>query len=399
MTYDPRAALTAAIEADPTWASSLRSPHPRHEKGAKSAKTDETAGQRAMSVKPASGLVEGDPTRWLARHIVARGKINVLVGAEGIGKSLWWVLLVAHVTTGMACPRLGLPARCPGRVLLVITEDDWPDVRERLLCAGADLDHIRVLCEEDDGSGSPTFPHDLVHVYAEAEQASSEGQPLDLIVVDGWLDTVDSRLSVKDPQQARQALHPWHEVCAYTGAAALLIAHTNRLDTDNVRDLVGATSVLRQKARMLLFAASPPDTEATVYVGPDKANNATIAHAVSYAIESVVRRPVTDDDDGTTARLRITGGTGAPMGVHLAAWRRQAIEARKPPSADDRAWGWLREYLEDDGGTALVSDVKAAAAAAGHNPQRLASVLKAHGGTAGPAGEGEPWVYRLAPHE
>jgi hypothetical protein len=51
------------------------------------------------------------------------------------------------------------PAREPGAVLLVLTEDDWSEiVLPRLIVAGADLDRIEAICADNDGTGSPTFP-------------------------------------------------------------------------------------------------------------------------------------------------------------------------------------------------------------------------------------------------
>ncbi|WP_082974478.1 AAA family ATPase [Mycobacterium sp. E1715] len=122
--------------------------------------------------------------------------MSLLIGDEGIGKSLLWVLIVAHITTGKPLPGFGIPARDPGRVMLVITEDDWSTaVLPRLKVAGADLDMIRVICVERDGSGAPIFPRDMGLVR------NADPRP-DLVVVDCWLDTVPPELSVKDSQQA-----------------------------------------------------------------------------------------------------------------------------------------------------------------------------------------------------
>ena len=93
----------------------------------------------ATELKPAA------QPRWLARNRIPRGAVSLLIGDEGIGKSLLWVLIVAAVTTGKEMPEFGIPARAPARVLIAaITEDDWQTVvRPRLEVAGADLDRSR----------------------------------------------------------------------------------------------------------------------------------------------------------------------------------------------------------------------------------------------------------------
>ncbi len=168
----------------------------------------------------ARDLTAAEQPRWLAKGGIPRASVSLLVGDEGIGKSLLWVWVAAAVTTGKPLPEFGIPAREPGRVRLVITEDVWSQtVLPRLEVAGADLDMVDVICEDEDGSGAPVFPDDMEYVTAEPRPV--------LVVVDAWLDTVPAKLSVRDPQQARQALHPWKEAATTTDAAVLLLTHTN----------------------------------------------------------------------------------------------------------------------------------------------------------------------------
>src|SRR5699024_9039827 len=114
-------------------------------------------------------------------------------GEEGIGKSLWWVTVAAHITTGRPLPAIGLPAGDPRNVLLILTEDLWGEVRSRLEVAGADLRHVKVLCSAADGSGVPTVPGDHRAVYEAARD-----HDVALIVADAWLDVVPSGIRVAD---------------------------------------------------------------------------------------------------------------------------------------------------------------------------------------------------------
>lgn len=84
--------------------------------------------------------------------------------------------------------------------------------------AGADLNMVRVICGEEDGSGTPVFPCDI-------ELIDTISPTPAMVVVDCWLDTVPAKLQVRDAQQARQALHPWKELETRTGAAAPAGAH------------------------------------------------------------------------------------------------------------------------------------------------------------------------------
>lgn len=54
-----------------------------------------------VRLRRASDMAESKPVAWrLARGYLAAGKVNLLVGAEGIGKSLWTIRAIASITTG-----------------------------------------------------------------------------------------------------------------------------------------------------------------------------------------------------------------------------------------------------------------------------------------------------------
>ena len=194
---------------------------------------------QAADLKPAA------QPRWLAKHRIPRAAASLIIGEEGIGKSLLWVWLIAAVTTGAELPGFGIPARDPGRVLIAaVTEDDWSTfVRPRLEVAGADLSMIDVICTDADGSGAPVFPRDMPLIREPTPNPTSSS----------WTPgstPCPPALNVRDPQQARLALHPWKDLATVTDAAMTLVCHTNRIATPNARDRYGATVALRKKARM-----------------------------------------------------------------------------------------------------------------------------------------------------
>lgn len=261
---------------------------------------------RATDLKPAA------QPRWLAKARIPRAAVSLVIGEEGIGKSLFWVWLCAAVSTGRALPEFGVPAREAGRVIIAaITEDDWcTAVRPRLEVAGADLDTIDVICIDEDGSGAPVYPRDLF-LIAKAEP------PPALVVVDAWLDTVPRSLNVKDPQQARTALHPWKDLATRTDAAVSLICHTNRAATASARDRYGATAELRKKARMCLYC-QPGEDGSGLVVGPEKANGVAPIAASLFTIEPVSKFERREDDDGTVPRLVHAGQSDQTAREHFA---------------------------------------------------------------------------------
>lgn len=315
---------------------------------------------RALDLKPAA------QPRHLAKGRLIRAAINLLVGDEGIGKSLLWVWIVAAITTGRALPEFGIPARAPQYVVVVITEDAWTDtVLPRMIVAGVDLAYVMVICTEDDGSGSPIFPADM-HLVTEADPAPA------LVVVDAWLDTVPSGLSVRDPQQARRALHPWKEAATATDAAVLLLTHTNRVDTGNARDKYGATGELRKKARLTLFAQQ--DDDGHLVVGVEKANTTTALPASMFDITPVQHFDATDDHDGTVPLLRYIGESDRTARDHI-------VDAHEGEHGDTRTArteceGWVSDYLTVEG-PSLSRVVKQAGLKVGHKERTIERAAKA----------------------
>jgi AAA domain len=333
---------------------------------------------------PATDLKAAAQPSWLAKNRIQRAAINLLIGDEGIGKSLLWVWIIAYVTTGKALPEFGIPARDPAHVILVCTEDDWQTtVLPRLEVAGADLAMIQVICTDDDGSGAPTFPRDLF-LIAEADPAPA------VVVVDAWLDTVPPGLSVKDPQQARRALHPWKELATTTGAAMLLICHTNRVASANARDRYGATIELRKKARVTLFAQQ--DDEGRLVVGPEKMNTAAAVSASQFTIEAVQHFPPTTDHDGTVPRLTHVGESTLTAREHLA----EIYAANHDTTARDDAVAWLASYLAD--GPRWAKDAHSDGERAGYSEKKRYTAKKRLGVEATRADGDGPWFWRLPQH-
>lgn len=346
-------------------------------------RTDDGQDEHVTDGRPrlwsATDLKPSAQPRWLAKNRMPFAAVSLLVGDEGIGKSLLWVWIVAAVTTGKPLPGFGIPARDPSRVILVVTEDGWRDtVLPRLQVAGADLGMVEVICTEDDGSGAPEFPRDL-HLIDEARPA--------LVVVDTWLDTVPSKLSVKDPQQARQALHPWKETATKTDAAVLLICHTNRVSTPDARGRYGVTSELRKKARMTLYAQMGEDDN--LLVGPEKANGARTVAASEFTITSVGYWAATDEHDGTVPLLTYLGESEQTAREHLA-----DSVADRDEGGD--AVGWLNAFLAD--GPRWSREVHDAREAADISLNKL-NVAKRKLGVRSARGASEgPWFMALPLH-
>lgn len=361
---------------------------------------DSAPAPTGLKLRRLSELKVPPPTKWLGRGWLPRSEITVLVGTEGIGKSLLWVLFAMLVTTGKAFPMFNWTAREPADVVVVVTEDSASEVKARLLTIGADLSRVHFFCQEDDGSGAPVFGGgsggDMLLLHGLLDELDELPA---LVVVDAWLDTVAGNLIIRDTQQARAALHPWKTLANRYNLAVLLVTHTNRADTTNTRDLMGGTAALRQKARMVLFAARPPHTETDtqhLWVGPDKANTTGLVNAVKFRVDVRQVRPQTDDDPGTTAVLTAPEDALMTIGQLIGQWRRDELEADRKPTKAELAEDVIRDYMAAHPGDVLSNDLKDYLQKAGFGKDAAEKAMRRIGSSSSREARGK-WFYTLNP--
>jgi putative DNA primase/helicase len=89
--------------------------------------------------------IESKPICWLWPGRIARGKLTIIAGNPGLGKSQITASIAAIVTTG-GCWPVDRTKCAPGDVLFLTAEDDAADtLRPRLEAAGADLRRVHII--------------------------------------------------------------------------------------------------------------------------------------------------------------------------------------------------------------------------------------------------------------
>ncbi len=177
---------------------------------------------KTVLLKRASDLLPM-PIGWLWDGWLARGKLVILAGPPGQGKTTIAVTMVATVTIGGRWPD---GTRCePGNALIWSGEDDPQDTLvPRLMAAGADLSRVHFVCgSRIDGEVLPFDPsRDLVQLVAQAEELGD----VHLLVVDPVVSAVmgDSHKNT----EVRRGLQPLVDLGSRLNAAVLGISHFSK---------------------------------------------------------------------------------------------------------------------------------------------------------------------------
>lgn len=212
----------------------------------------------AQAAKPRDGviLVNGadltpEPIRWLWPDWLALGKLHVLAGAPGQGKTTLAIAMAATVTVGGRWPD---GSRCPaGNVMIWSGEDDPADtLLPRLIAAGGD----RKRCYFVSGTrlhGEMQSFDPARDMAALAQQAHAIGG-IKLLIVDPVVSAVagDSHKNT----EVRRALQPVVDLSSRLDAAAVGISHFSKggAGADPASRVVGSIA-FTAVARVVLVAA------------------------------------------------------------------------------------------------------------------------------------------------
>ena len=176
--------------------------------------------------------VEPQPVRWLWNGRIALGKLTLLVGDPGLGKSFLSMDIVARTTRGLPWPDDPESAPPVGDVLLLNAEDDPADtIRPRLDAAGADVRRVHVLEGVkyiDPETLKPTFSlFNLVRHLDALENELKKRPETRLVVIDpvsAFLGDTDSHNNA----EVRGMLAPLAALAARYGVALVIISHLNK---------------------------------------------------------------------------------------------------------------------------------------------------------------------------
>ncbi len=192
-----------------------------------------------------------EPVRWLWPDWLALGKLHILAGAPGQGKTTIALAFAATVTIGGRWPD---GSRCEGGNLLIWSGEDDPadTLLPRLLAAGADRTRCYFVSgTRIDGKVQSFDPaRDMAALEAQAQRIGG----IKLLIVDPVVSAVagDSHKNT----EVRRALQPLVDLGNRLGAAVVGISHFSKggAGNDPTSRVVGSIA-FTAVARVVLVAA------------------------------------------------------------------------------------------------------------------------------------------------
>ncbi len=278
------------------------------------------------------GEVDAEPVQWLSPGRLAAGKITVLDGDPGLGKSTLLCAFAARITRGQALPG-GKPG-APRDVVILSAEDDLHDtIRPRIDAAGGDPTRVVSFLAVPDGSpfGRPfVIPGHLLLLEALVVRTNAA-----LVILDPLVAYLQRGHNANNDQGVRQALASLKTLGERTGAAIVVVRHLNKSASANPLYRGGGSIGIIGAARCGLLLAPDPDDPHLRILAATKGNLGSPPPSLAFHLETVPRLGVT----------RVVWEGETPWTAE--ALLRVTAEGEEKHSALGEARSWLRQSLAD----------------------------------------------------
>jgi hypothetical protein len=331
---------------------------------------------RTMSGLVRLDTVTAEKVQWLWYPYIPLGKITLIDGDPGNGKSLFAIDLIARVTSGLPMPD-GSKGIQGGAVILALEDGLADTIVPRLVAAGGDKSKVVALQGVANARGDIRFPTiaDVDHIARACDEVQAK-----LLVIDPLMAYMGDVNSWKD-QDIRQGMSPLVRMAEEKNVATTVIRHLNKSSASQSVYRGGGSIGFIGLARVSLLIAKDPENEDRRILAGIKSNLAPLPPSLSYVI----------DNCGDVPKIA-WGGTSSHSADALLA----VPQTPEDKSAFDEAKDFLREILSE--GMINVSEIFKEAKRAGISEKTLRRAKRSLAVKSEKSQFGGGWLWSLG-HE
>ena len=192
--------------------------------------------------------IKPTPVEWLWKGFIAKGKVIIIAGEPGLGKSQITASLATVVSQGLKWPVTG--EECPqGSVILLSADDHAADtIRPRLDAAKANCRQVHIADAVRDSTESPEKPRDfninrdleaLRRMILDIECCLGGDRPYKRL----------SRQSWSNNSQVRGALAPLQSLAEDLNVAVVTVSHLNKSSSQSAIHRITGSGAFAAAAR------------------------------------------------------------------------------------------------------------------------------------------------------
>ena len=224
----------------------------------------------------AGSEIEPREVEWLWYPYIPYGKVTMIQGDPGEGKSTFVLNLAAMLTTGTPLP-FSVGEYEPMNVIYQNTEDDPEDtVVPRFMNAGGDLNRIFFIDESD---AALSFADKRI-----GETIRRTGAKL--IIFDPLTSYIGEDISINLANEVRSRMNYLIDAAKETGCAVVIVGHMNKMSgAKALYRSLGSIDVVGSARSCLLIGSSPDDPSKRI-MAVQKCNLAEKGKAIEFSIDS-----------------------------------------------------------------------------------------------------------------
>lgn len=242
--------------------------------------------------------MELQQVQWLWGNYIPFGKLTIIQGDPGEGKTTLALRLAAACSTGTPLP--GMKKMDPFNVIYQSAEDGIGDtIKPRLMEAGADLDRVLSIVEDK---------KQLSLLDERIEKAIREHNAR-LMILDPIQGYIGSRVDINRANEIRTVLKSVSSVAEHTSCAIVLIGHLNKASGSSSAYRGLGSIDFRAAARSVLLIGRLKNDPTVRVIVHDKSSLAPEGKSLAFGLGDEEGFRWLDGYDGITSEELLYGFT------------------------------------------------------------------------------------------
>jgi len=211
--------------------------------------------------------VKTKPVEWIWPGRIPRGKLSILAGDPGLGKSFVTLDLAARLSAGAAWPDHCPNTIEPASTIIFSAEDAADDtIVPRLMKLGANLDRVyitrltRKLVKDTVVERGFDLTTDLLDLEAKLKRYPD----VRLVIIDPLAAYLGGTDSHKNAEMRGLVLEPLSRLAATYNVAVVCVSHLNKSGGDALYRISGSIGITGAARSVWVFAADPQNESRTL---------------------------------------------------------------------------------------------------------------------------------------
>lgn len=218
--------------------------------------------------------VELKEVEWLWKPYIPFGKLTIIQGDPGNGKTYLGMQLCAACTNKIVLPNMEMQE--PFNVIYQTAEDGLGDtVKPRLIEAGADLDRVLVIREE---------PNDLLTLTDNRIERAIVENDARMIILDPVQAFLGEKVDMNRANEVRPIFRHLSDVAERTGCSINLIGHLNKNEGSSSSYRGLGSMDIRAGVRSVLLIGKTKDDPSLKVMVHDKSSLAPAGASIAFIL-------------------------------------------------------------------------------------------------------------------